>query len=420
MNPNLQRALLLAEQKRPELAVEYFRQALGEEPANSLAHASFAICLADMNKLDEAERHAREAISIDPHIDFNHYAVGYVLDERNDFKRAALAVLEAIRIDPEEPMYWALLASIRMQQERWQEALEATENGLRHDPTHPGCVNINAMALQMLGRRGESVQASAAALARDPENPLSHYTRGMALLESGQRQEAMYHFRECLRIEPNFEPAREGIVMALKSANPLYRPFLSAAFWLARKGSAWGLMLPVGLWVLLQVGRSLSDSNPWLEPYITPATYVYIGIIGVTWLGPHIFDIVVMVHPLGRLAMPRLRKAAGWTVLAMAAVGGGLVCTYLISDFLLPLILGAPLLFLTIPVAGAFRASEGWPRKVMIAIAAICVGLVLLSVAVLFVQSDWDRFFGVWQAALWACAIASWVSVFLAPITPKR
>ena len=420
MNPNLQRALLLAEQNRPEMAVDYFQQAIGDEPENSLAHASFAICLADMEKYDDAERHAREAVSLAPQVDFNHYAAGYVFDERNDFKRAAAAVQEALRIDPEEPMYWALLASVRMQQERWHEALEATENGLRHDPSHPGCVNLNAMALQMLGRRNESVQASAAALARDPENPLSHYTRGMALLEGGQRQEAMYHFRECLRIEPNFEPAREGIVIALKSANPLYRPFLAAAFWLTRKGSSWGLILPIGLWILLQVGRSLSKSNPELEPWITPATYLYIAFIAVTWLGPHIFDIIVMLHPLGRHAMPRRRKIAGWVILSMVVVGGGLLVGSFFVDFLLLMLIGVPILFLTIPVAGAFRASEGWPSKVMLLIATGCVGMVLLSFILLIVNTDADQFMGIWSASLWACAIASWVSLFLAPITPKR
>jgi tetratricopeptide (TPR) repeat protein len=420
MNPNLQRAMLLCEQNRPELAVEYFRQALGDEPDESIIHASFAVCLADLEQLDDAEHHARRAIELDPDLDFNHYAAGYVLDERKRFKEAAAAALEAIRLDPEEPMYWALLASIRGQQERWQDALEAAENGLRHDPAHPGCVNIRSMALQLLGRRQEADAATEAALARDPENPLSHYTRGMALLESGQRKQAMYHFREALRIEPNFEPAREGIVMALKSANPLYRPFLAFAFWLARRGSKWGLILPIGLWLLLQAGRALSNTYPALEPWIGPATYAYLALIAVTWLGPHIFDMVVMVHPLGRHALPRRRKVAAWVIVAMALTGGGLLLATWLSGWVLFLLLGIPLLFLTIPVAGLFRAEAGWPRKVLLLVAAGCVGMVLVSFGLLFLQSDWDRFFGVWQASLWACAIASWVSIFLAPITPTR
>src|SRR5690606_12396367 len=177
------------------------------------------------------------------------------LDDRNRFVEAASVIEQAIRLEPDEPMYWALLAGIRGQQERWHEALEAADNGLQHDPTHPGCVNLRGLALQMTGRRREAVATTDAALARDPENPMSHFTRGMALLEGGQRQEAMYHFRECLRLDPNFEPAREGIVDALKAANPLYRPILKFSFWLARKGSKWGMILPIGLWVLVQVGR---------------------------------------------------------------------------------------------------------------------------------------------------------------------
>lgn len=420
MNPNLQRALLLAEQGRHEMALPYFQQCLGDEPTNAHAHAAFALSLARLEKFDDAEAHAREAIHLEPDASMPYYALAFVLDDRNRFVEAAGVIEQAIRLEPDEPIYWALLAGIRGQQERWHEALEAADNGLQHDPTHPGCVNLRGLALQMTGRRREAVATTDAALARDPENPMSHFTRGMALLEGGQRQEAMYHFRECLRLDPNFEPAREGIVDALKAANPLYRPILKFSFWLARKGSTWGMILPIGLWVLVQVGRNVAESNPELAPYIDPFIYAYIAFIALTWLGPHIFDFVVMVHPLGRHAMPTVRKRAAWVIFAMAVSGSGLLLTYLLWSWPLGLFIGVPCLFLTIPVSGVFRTRKGWPSTVMKLIAAGCVGLVLLTFLLLVVLTDAKKFVSMWEASLWACAIASWVTIFLAPVTPKR
>jgi tetratricopeptide (TPR) repeat protein len=420
MNPDLQRALLLTEQHRPEMALEYFQRAIGAEPGNAAAHASFALCLSALEKFDEAETRAREAVQLEPDGAFNHYALGYVLNDRNYHHEAADVVEEAIRLEPDEPMYWGLLAAIRGQLEEWQDALDAADNGLQHDPTHPVCINMRGLALQMTGRGREAVETTDAALARDPENPMSHFTRGMTLLESGQRKEAMYHFRECLRLDPNFEPARDGIVDALKAANPLYRPILKFSFWLARKGSKWGVILPIGLWVLLQVGRGISSSNPELAPYTDAATYAYGVFVLLTWLGPHVFDFVVLIHPLGRLAMPRPRKIIALVIAAMGAVGGGLVLAYFLTDWLLFLTLGVPFLALTMPVSGAWRAHQGWPRKVLVSVAGVCIGLTLLSWASMFFVDDFDEFMGYWTVALWACAISSWVAIFITPINPKR
>ena len=420
MNPDLERAILLVEQNRPQMAVEYFQRALGAEPENAMAHAAFSLCLASLEKFDDAEAAARQAIHLQPDSAFSYYALAQVLNERHRLREAAAAIHEAVRLDPDDADYWALMASVRGQQSHWHEALQAADAGLQHDPTHPGCINMRALCLQMTGRGAESVAASDAALARDPENPQSHYTRGLALLEAGRRHEAMYHFKECLRLEPNFQPAREGIVLALKSANPLYRPILKASFWLARGGAKWGIILPIGLWILVQVLNHAGRSNPAIEPYVDPIIYSYVAFVGLTWIGPHVFDLVVMLHPLGRIALTRRQKAAAFIIAALAAIGCGLVALYLTIGGILFLIFGVPLLFITIPVGGLFRAEAGWPRKLMMLILLVCVVLVLTVFGSIFTAATGEQILGLFAASLWACAIASWITIFVAPITPKR
>ena len=54
MNPHVERALLLLQQERHELAAQELRLALVDAPNDALAHAVLAICLSANKQYDEA------------------------------------------------------------------------------------------------------------------------------------------------------------------------------------------------------------------------------------------------------------------------------------------------------------------------------------------------------------------------------
>ena len=58
------------------------------------------------------------------------------------------------------------------------------------------------------------------ALGRNPENAHTNANQGWSLLHGGQPGKALEHFREALRLDPDLEFARAGMVEALK-ADPL-------------------------------------------------------------------------------------------------------------------------------------------------------------------------------------------------------
>ena len=91
------------------------------------------------------------------------------------------------------------------------------------------------MALVQLGRKDEAQQTLGSALANDPENALTHANQGWALLHRGDHAKALEHFREALRIDPELDWARAGIVEALKARHLIYRVMLRFFLWMGRQ-----------------------------------------------------------------------------------------------------------------------------------------------------------------------------------------
>src|SRR6185437_317874 len=96
----LQRALLLIEQGRHEMAATELRGHLVEEPNDGFAQALLAICLLEQKQIKEAEAAAHDAIGCAPDLAFSHYALARVLSERNRNDEALKAIFEAIRLEP--------------------------------------------------------------------------------------------------------------------------------------------------------------------------------------------------------------------------------------------------------------------------------------------------------------------------------
>ncbi|MFM7921460.1 MAG: tetratricopeptide repeat protein, partial [Planctomycetaceae bacterium] len=66
MNVHMQRAQLLIQQDRYELAEPELRLALAEDSNNSLAHTLLAVCLRHQERFEEATAEVRLAIAADP------------------------------------------------------------------------------------------------------------------------------------------------------------------------------------------------------------------------------------------------------------------------------------------------------------------------------------------------------------------
>jgi tetratricopeptide (TPR) repeat protein len=426
MGVHLDRARVLFQQSRVDLAEKELRQELAVEADSAPAHSLLALCLLDRKEYDSAAEEAKLAIFHSPDMPFAHYVLSQVYLQRNMYEEALESVNEAIRLEPEDADYFHLLGNIRLQQRRWPDALEAAEKGLALDPEHISCTNLRAVALVKLNRKAEAGATIDAALRKDPENADTHANQGWTLLEQNLPQRAMLHFREALRLEPNHEWARMGIVEALKARHFIYGLMLRYFLWIGKLGRSaqWYLML--GGWFGAQALLRAGERNPTIEPYTWPIVVVYAAFVWMTWLADPLFNTLLRLNRFGRLALSADQTRASTLIascLALTAIMFALsykfVCCY--HWFLFG--------FLILPIAGTFQCEPGWPRKVMIAV-SIFAFLCILSAVGILIAAEMERlevseatlkmYRTVFQTSLWVCMLSTFLTNILGSITVRK
>ncbi|HEY5753931.1 MAG TPA: tetratricopeptide repeat protein [Chthoniobacterales bacterium] len=377
MNTHLTRGHLFYEHRRFTEAAEQFRQALGADPNDPSAKSWLALCLLEERKFEEATRLAEESIHAAPDDEFSHYVLARTLWARNRRREALASVREAIRLQPYDAANFALESQIHLDLRDWQAALDSADRGLEIDPENVGCNNLRSIALTKLGRGADASTTMASVLARHPEDAVSHATQGWNYLHGGKTKVALDHFREAMRLDPNQEWARAGIVEALKARNPIYGLLLRYFLWMSRlSGPAQGFII-LGAYFGNQLLRNVAQAQPALAPWILPIQIAYIVFALSTWLASPFFDLVLRLDKYGRHALSREQTiGSNWLGLCLAIAVAGLIgCLFAGFDspwFWILVVFG----IITIPVSGIFRVSEGWPR---VAVSIVSVALALLG-----------------------------------------
>lgn len=388
MSVHLQRAILLFQQARVDLAEPELRQALATDPHDAYAHALLAVSLARREQFKEATEEAQQAIHLAPDFAFAHFALASVLHDRNRLPEAISATEEAIRLDPPDPDYHALLSQIRLDQRQWAAALDAAERGLASDGEHVACINLRAMALVKLGRAAEAGTTIDAALAKNPENSITHANQGWTLLEQRNPSKALEHFRESLRLDPENEWARQGIVEALKAKHFLYAWMLRYFLWMAKLSSnaQWGIV--VGGFFANRFIGIIAASNPDLAPWLLPLRILYVAFALLTWTAEPLFNLLLRMNRFGRIALSEEQvTASNW-------MGGCILSSLMLLAVWLPtqnddLLFGALVSgLLVIPMAGIFKCYAGWPRRMMSAYTALMAIAGIASVFLGFFGSE--------------------------------
>lgn len=360
----LQRAQLLMQQGRLELAEKELGRLLGAEPENAPAHALLAYVLLERGEPAAALAQARSAVGHDPDLPFAHHALAVVLLHGGEPESATQSAHAAIRLDPDDADHYALFAQIAAAQKRWQAMLGAADAGLERDAAHVDCLNLRAMALVRLGRSAEADASLEASLGRDPHNPHTHQAQGWALLHKGDGKAAVEHFREALRLDPELDHARAGLVEALKARNPLYRVLLRWFLWLERFTAGKQRQILVGAWLVVFVGRrvlaSIGESGAafWVGA-------AWLGVVLLTACLSPFFDLLLLLHPLGRHALPAHKRldalCLGGALVLLLALAVASVCEA--APWAYPGLWFA--LVYLLPVAGIGSVRTGWPRRVM-------------------------------------------------------
>lgn len=379
----IEKAVLLIEQKRYELAEKELLDALGAAPEDAYAHTLLAICYAQQKKAEDAHEAAQRAVHVAPDYAFAHYMLASVLDDLERLDEAEQALNDAIRLDPEDAAYFALLSSLHMQRRRWEAALEAAERGLEIDSEHVGCLNLRAMALNNLNRKDEASAAISGALNIAPQDATSHASQGWHEVERGDQGKAMTHFREALRLDSNLAWARAGVVEALKARNPIYRVLLRYFLWTSRlRGKVlWAFI--IGAFILSRVVRETIKTNPEWAPLLWPVLGIYIAFVLMTWIAQPLFNLLLRLHPLGRVALSQEQITSTNWLGGAILVSVASLCLWLLSGFIPLLVLSIGAGMMVIPISNSLGQDSMKAKKTLLIYTAVlgAIGLVTVGLS---------------------------------------
>jgi len=383
MGHHVEKALLLFEQRRYEMAAESLQHELAASPDDPYPHALLALCRSEMEQHSSAIEEAKLAVSGGPDEAFHHFVLAKALHGAGRNDEALLSLEEAIRLDPEDAKHFWLLSYVRSVKKDWKGALQATEEGLGLEPENVSGANLRAMALVQLGRKDAALDTLGSALEKDPEYAITHANRGWALVQERQYRQAMESFREALRLEPTLDWAREGIVTALKAHNVIYGTILWYSLWMSKLNVRTVLLVIIGAVALPLVLRGAQRENPEIAPYVIPPLLACLAFILFRSIADPLFNLFLRLHPLGRHALTRKEVVAssfvGGLILAASLLLGLAFAT---GRFLL-VVAAAGTAAMTIPVSVTFKSKTSRRFQALlvytVALALLGLGAFLLG-----------------------------------------
>jgi tetratricopeptide (TPR) repeat protein len=386
MNAHLDRARLLLAQSRPADAERESMLALAQQPENPQALAYLALSRVEQGKGKEALTAAREGVGLAPEQPFLHYVHAHVLRSLDRTDDAFRAVQEALRLDPDDADTHAMLSSIELARNRWPAALEAAERALELNAEHVGAANLRSMALVRLGRKAEAMQSVDYALGRAPEDAFSHANQGWNCLHRNDPRQAQEHFREALRLDPNLDYAREGMLEALKARNPVYRIMLAYFLWLGRQSARFQWVFIIGVFFGVRIARSLSQSQPELNWIWWPLLGLFYVFVYLSWTAQPMFNLMLRFDSFGRHVLSAdQRTGASWFGATFALALGSMIW-WLATDNKVGLFSGAVFAILSVCVAATFNRT-GRDRTILGSCTAI-LAVVAVGAAFMMLSND--------------------------------
>lgn len=217
------RAWLMAEQGRYELAIDTIQALLLQTPDDAALHELLSYCYGERQQHDDAIAAAKQAVALAPDRGTCYMELARAYYRKYKFADAREAVETALELNPDDPTTLSLAAAICSEQREDEQALNYSQEGLQVDPDHLESGINCATALIRLHRLTEAQTCIDDLLTRSPDDPRVQTNRGTIALRSDQFELAIEAFREALRLDPNSDKAKRGAIEALKARHPIYR-----------------------------------------------------------------------------------------------------------------------------------------------------------------------------------------------------
>jgi tetratricopeptide (TPR) repeat protein len=215
---NLQRGSILLGQNRYREALPYFQAAIAANPDSPVGYAELARCWNEI----PAERHKAikaidRAISLAPTSSYYYGFKSWILVCQMRNGAAIQAASKGIALDPNCLLSLNGLANAYTRRQQWKKAEAYCLRILELSPNDNAALNLLAQALRRMGRWKECRAVVTQILAAEPEDAFGQTNAGYGALSVGDHLRANDHFLQALRMNPQFDTARRGLLASLRA-----------------------------------------------------------------------------------------------------------------------------------------------------------------------------------------------------------
>jgi tetratricopeptide (TPR) repeat protein len=316
---NLQRGELLRQQGRYAEAEKYLQQAIGEQPSHAEGYYELAFCYCNWSghgkkALETIDR----AIALDPNRAEFFSLRAWILGNLDRNKEAIQVGDLALELNPYSVL--ALNAQTRAYSDlqNWKQAETHARRTLAINARNELAANLLAVALRQQGKLRESAAVTAGLLAQVPDNAMAQCNAGWSALQMGDHRRANQHFLEALRLDPNYDYARRGLLHSFNSRVWIYRLYFQFIAWLGKYRKEMRIFFFLVVYVVyrLAVTALRTEFGPegihWAYVVIT----LYFVIFG---FGRSFANLFLLLDPFARYAITR--KEMGGSLFAGTLYG---------------------------------------------------------------------------------------------------
>ena len=350
---SIEKAISLRNIHRYDDALAELHLLLAQDPENAFVHFQIALTYSAMPEGDgKALEAINGALGIEPTDPDYLSTKALILVDLDRDKEALKVADEALAFDPDS-YQWYARASALSGLRKWKDAKEACDKALEIDPDYNSALNLKNVLSRVQGDLDSADRGTMEQLSRNAENPVALSNAGWTQLQRGERAKAEELFREALRIQPNNEYARSGLVEAFKSRSLFYRLYLKWVFMIQRMEGKSQWVLFIGLYLGYRLGRELLAK---VHPLLGVAMVVlYFGFCFGSFLAPGIGSGLLLKDRFARLALSTREKWDGLLVSVLFIGGVLLAIIGLIAGLNFVAYLGSGMLIASIPASLVVR-----------------------------------------------------------------
>ncbi len=228
----------LANDGDDDVAVQYYRQAVGLKPDFVMAQYNLARALHRRGQTAEAIERFETTLKLTPdHFDA-HLRLANLLESQSLIPQATDHYRRAVGLKPQDAPARRQLGRILARQQKLDEAAEHFRKAVTLEPQHAETHRYLGVVLGKLGDLPAAITQFRQALAVIPDDAKIHFNLAAALTLSGDPAAAIDHYRRAIALDPDWpQPvANLAWVLATTSHPDLQNP--TEALQLAEKASA--------------------------------------------------------------------------------------------------------------------------------------------------------------------------------------